>query len=145
ALVSVLHSRAPSSLPVSRVLPSGLQATAQTAPRCFNGRPTGCPVLASHNRAVPSMLPVATTVPIRLKATASTSPACSIALPTLFPFLSPQSWESVPRLPVISTWLSGLKARVVTSRDPRKPNPLIPFQPFPCHIRVVEVSSSILV
>ena len=55
---------------MSTVLPSGLNATAQTRPGCVRGWPRGWPVAASQSRAVLSSLPVITVLPSGLNATA---------------------------------------------------------------------------
>ena len=75
--VAASQSRAVWSwLPVRTTLPSGLNATALTKPRCGRGGPTGRPVAASQSRAVRSSLPVRTALPSGLNATALTSPWC---------------------------------------------------------------------
>ena len=61
-------------LPVRAVLPSGLKATALSAPRCEMGCPMGRPVAASQSRAVLSSQWSATVLPSGLNATALTGP-----------------------------------------------------------------------
>ena len=56
------------------VLPSGLNATAMTSPRCGKGDPIGWPVAASQSRAVLSLHPVRTVLPSGLNATRMTAP-----------------------------------------------------------------------
>ena len=78
--VATSHNRTvPSSLPVARVLPSGLNATDQTAPACaVRGLPIWRWVATSHNRTVPSSLPVARVLPSGLNATDQTSRVCPV-------------------------------------------------------------------
>ena len=45
------HSRAALPPPVSTVLPSGLNATAWTWPKCWRGGPTALPRIRLHGRA----------------------------------------------------------------------------------------------
>src|SRR5262245_39528614 len=93
------HSRGPLWHPVITLAPSGLKATASTAPSCLRGGDRGSPVEAFQKRAVPSSLPVATFSPLGLKATASTRPSCPSALPIGFPVRPSHS------LAVLSPWL----------------------------------------
>jgi hypothetical protein len=65
-----------SLLAVATRLPSGLHATALTKPACPSGGVTGCPLTASHTRAVLSLLAVTTRLPSGLHATAKTKSAC---------------------------------------------------------------------
>ena len=72
----VEYPRRPSPLPVATRVPSGLNATAFTAPS-WSSRASSAPVAASNTRAEPSPLPVATRVPSGLNATAFTEPSWS--------------------------------------------------------------------
>ena len=81
--VAVSHEPAiPSSQAVRNVFPSGLNATARTAPGCTRGSPASSPPAATHSRAERSSLPVRIDRPSGLKATARTAPTWSIAGPT---------------------------------------------------------------
>ena len=69
--VATSHNRTvPSSPPLARVLPSGLNATDKTWPVWpVRGSPAGWPVATSHSRTVPSSLPLARVLPSGLNAT----------------------------------------------------------------------------
>ena len=64
-----------SRLPDASVLPSGLNATANTeSVRPVSGLPSWRCVATSHNRIVPSALPDASVLPSGLNATSNTQP-----------------------------------------------------------------------
>ena len=69
--VATSHSRTvPSSPPLARVLPSGLNATAMTEPVWpVSGLPICRRVATSHSRTVPSSPPLARVLPSGLNAT----------------------------------------------------------------------------
>ena len=83
-----------SSLPVTTVLPSGLNATAVTA-SVRNGGPMGLPVAASQSRAVLSSLPVTTALPSGLNATALTAPCAPVAVRWACRWSRPRAGRSV--------------------------------------------------
>src|SRR4249920_3624803 len=72
---AISHSwAAPGALAVARVLPSGLNATANIAVVPASGAPIWAWVATSHNRAVASWLAVARVLPSGLNATEYTAP-----------------------------------------------------------------------
>ena len=76
APVFVLQRRAvPSSQPVSRASPAGLNSADSTAAECSNGWVNGSPVKEFHTRAVRSSETVATHCPFALKIAAFTFPS----------------------------------------------------------------------
>ena len=116
--VATSHSRTvPSSLPLARVLPSGLNATEQTASVWpVSGLPIGWPVATSHNRTVPSSLPLARVLPSGLNATETTLPVWPVSgLPIWRPVATSHSRTVPSALPLARVLPSGLNATELTA------------------------------
>src|ERR1700722_15331954 len=100
-----------SRLPEIRELPSLLQHTANTEPRCPRKPPTSVPELEFHTLTTPSSPAVAILRPSGLKQTACANPRwTSETLRRFFPVAVSQIRTLWSRLAVAKRWLSALKA-----------------------------------
>src|SRR5215472_1645564 len=104
-----------SSLPLARLLPSGLKATERTLPcsECPVRVRSSAPVETSHSFIVLSIPPLARVFPSGLKATALIKVDCHVRVRNTTPVESSHNFIVMSQLPLARIFPSGLKTTVV--------------------------------
>ncbi len=104
-----------SSHPVRRILPSGLNATALTAPGCGNGRSRGVSVATSHNRACRRIVGGEERLAVGAERPGIDRAGCPRGGPAGAPVDASQSRIVLSWQPVMMVLPSGLNATTVTA------------------------------